>query len=173
MKTLGKTGLWALAALLVFFFARKVYFTPSVGKNQPAHDFTATRLDGRTFSLSDLRGNFVYLEFWGSWCAPCRTESASVNFLHEQFPDLQMVSVALERDSAAWRRGIAQLGKTWPHQVMDQTESLRFLNGPVSDLYGVNKVPTHILIDPEGRVVSADENLYEVQRILEFHARRD
>ncbi len=173
MKTLGKYALYAVGALLVFFLARKMYFSPGVVAEEMAPDFTAVRADGQAFSLADLRGNFVYLEFWGSWCAPCRTESASVNFLAEQFPDLTMVSVAIERDSAAWQRAIGQLQKNWEHHVMDKTDSFKFLSGTISDIYGINKVPTHFLIDPEGRVVSSDENLYEIQRILQYHARRD
>ena len=172
MKTPGNYLLWMLGAAAVLLLARQWYFTPNVATDQTAYDFTAVRLDGSPFRLSDhYADGYVFLEFWGSWCAPCRYESAEVAFLAREYPELTVVSVALEQDSAAWRRALVDLGKTWPHQIMDPTTSLRFLDGPVSDRYGVNKVPTHFLFGPGGRVLGADVSLPEVLQLLDRRAR--
>ena len=174
MSSPGKFFLVAAAVVLAYVGIRNWYFTPNVLEEGMAVDFSATLVDGQPFQLSELEGEFTFLEFWGSWCAPCRNESASVAFLKQAYPKLQMVSVGVERDSAAWRKAISDLQKDWPRHIMDGTGSLKFLDGPIADLYGVNKVPTHFLIDPNGQVVSTSDNLYEIQRILQFHyARRD
>ena len=156
---------WIPFLLLVAWFGgRYWYFTPSVATEDLAADFLAVRADGRAFRLSDLRGQHVLLDFWGSWCGPCRRESPTLRAVNEQFADrLTVVSVALERDSSSWQRALRQDGRDWPHQVMDRTGSLKFLSGEIADRYGVKQVPTNFLIDPEGRVVGVNVALESLQ----------
>lgn len=171
MKTLGKL-LAPLLLIGLFFAARAWYFTPSVGGESAAIDFTAQRLDGTHFQLSDLRGRYVLLDFWASWCAPCRRESPALAALARDFPGrLAIVSVAIEKDSLAWRRALAQDHREWPHQVMDETTSFKFLSGKISSLYGVNRVPTLFFIGPGGQVQWVDEGASAVARVREYLSR--
>jgi thiol-disulfide isomerase/thioredoxin len=169
----GKIPPWLLIGSIVLVLTvgfRIWYFTPAVAPLSPAKDFTATAPNGQEFSLKDLRGQYVLLDFWGSWCAPCRRESPHLVDLNDAYPDkLNIVSVAIERDSAAWQRARAQDARLWPLQAMDQSSSLRFLNGPISDLYGVNQVPTHFFINPEGLVLGINLPFEEIRQILDAH----
>lgn len=167
----GKIPSWLLIGSLILILTvgfRIWYFTPSVAPLTPAKDFTATAPDGREFSLRELRGQYVLLDFWGSWCAPCRRESPELVQLHRDYPDqLEIVSVAIERDSSAWARARAQDARLWPLQAMDQSSSLRFLDGPLSNLYGVNQVPTSFFINPDGLVLGVNFSFADIREILD------
>lgn len=149
-----------LILLAAYFGGRAWYFTPSVGSEELATDFTAVRADGQSFSLSDLRGGYVLLDFWGSWCGPCRRESPALVALQDK---VTIVSIAIEKDSSRWQRARTQDARLWPYQVMDKTESLKFLGGEVASLYGVNQVPTNFLIDPDGYVVRVNVPLESLE----------
>ena len=150
----GRTGYVILAILVISLAARWWYFRPTHGTGDRAPNFSAVRLDGTSFELEVLRGQPVLLDFWGSWCGPCRREAPHLRRIQASHPELTIVSVALEQDSSRWLRALEQDGRNWPYQVMETTNSLRFLNGPVADLYGVNQVPTAILLDETGTVVA-------------------
>jgi thiol-disulfide isomerase/thioredoxin len=156
-----------LFLLAAYFGGRAWYFTPNVGEAEVAKDFTAMRADGQSFRLSDLRGGYVLLDFWGSWCGPCRRESPALVQLQQQTKDqLTVVSIAIERDSTAWERARTRDARDWPFQVMEYTSSLKFLGGKVAELYGVNQVPTNFLIGPEGVVIGVNIPLEEVLTVL-------
>jgi thiol-disulfide isomerase/thioredoxin len=168
MKMPGRKFFIPLLLLAFYFGGRYWYFTPSVSENEAAENFTAIRADGKTFQLSDLQGGYVLIDFWGSWCGPCRRESPSLVALNQRAGDkLTIVSVAIEKDSTRWKNAMSQDARQWPYQVMDQTESLKFLGGDVASLYGVNKVPTNFLIDPKGQVIGVNVPLAEVAKTLE------
>lgn len=152
-------GLW--------FGGRAWYFSPAVDDGELAKDFTAVRADGQSFKLTDLRGSYVLLDFWGSWCGPCRRESPELVALQQKMQGrLTIVSVAIERDSSAWQRARTQDARDWPYQVMDYTSSFRFLGGEVASLYGVKQVPLNFLIDPQGYIVAVNAALPEISAIL-------
>ncbi|WP_020571458.1 TlpA family protein disulfide reductase [Neolewinella persica] len=156
-----------LLLLAAYFGGRAWYFSPNVSSDEFAKDFTAIRADGKSFTLTELRGNYVLLDFWGSWCGPCRRESPGLVQLHETMGDqLIIVSVAIERDSTAWQRALIQDKKTWPYQVMDYTKSFKFLGGNIAGMYGVKQVPTNFLIDPDTGVVGVNVPLDEIPHLI-------
>jgi peroxiredoxin len=121
--------------------------------------------DGNTRRLSDLRGNVVLLDFWASWCGPCRRENPNVVRLYERYHDqgFEIFSVSLDKTRDAWVRAISDDHLSWPNHVSD-------LNGWTSSggkTYGVTSVPNTVLIDREGKVVARNLRGSDLERALE------
>lgn len=101
--------------------------------------------------LSDLKGKVVLLDFWASWCGPCRRENPSVVKLYEQYKDdgFTVMSVSLDKDKNRWLQAIEQDGLVWPNHVSD----LNYWSSKAAKLYGVGSIPFTVLIDQEGNIV--------------------
>jgi thiol-disulfide isomerase/thioredoxin len=106
---------------------------------------------GKVIKLSSLRGKIVLIDFWASWCGPCRRENPNVVKLYNQYKDkgFTVYSVSLDEDAAAWKNAIAADGLAWPNHVSD----LLGWKTPMTQLYGFNSIPHTVLIDKEGKVI--------------------
>ncbi len=120
-----------------------------------APDFTELKLDGKkSFTLSSLRGQIVLIDFWASWCGPCRRENPNVVQTYEKYKKdgFTIVSVSLDTDAQKWKNAIEQDQLSWPNHVSD----LGGWNSKVAKQYKVSSVPFTVLIDGEGRVVKTN-----------------
>ena len=131
--------------------------------NSPAHktsigamapDLAFPDPDGKIRKLSDLRGKVVLLDFWASWCGPCRRESPNVRNVYAKYHDqgFEVFSVSLDRDANNWKKAIADDKLVWPNHVSD----LKYWSSEAAAIYGVRSIPSMFLIDREGRIVAKD-----------------
>ena len=108
--------------------------------------------DGKTRKLSDLRGKMVLIDFWASWCGPCRRENPTLVRAYDQYKSkgFEVFSVSLDKDVDRWTRAIEQDGLVWPNHVSDLTG----WSNAAGRSYGVHSVPHAVLIDQEGTIVA-------------------
>ena len=146
--------------------------SPHRKKGDIAPDFKTSLIDGSSFELSDLRGNYVLLDFWGSWCPPCRRDNPNLVELHNQFGDksfqdadnFHIVTIALEKNDRAWKKASEKDGFTWKHQIVQ--ESKLVLSAPLAIKYNVKDVPSKFLINPDGEVLGVNQSATEIARFL-------
>lgn len=123
------------------------------GKQVP--DFTELRTDGKkSIKLSDLRGQVVLLDFWASWCGPCRAENPNVVKNYQKYKDagFTVMSVSLDSNKDKWLAAIQADQLSWPNHVSD----LGGWNSKVAKLYGVQSIPFTVLIDKDGKVIATN-----------------
>jgi cytochrome c biogenesis protein CcmG/thiol:disulfide interchange protein DsbE len=133
---------WGLLAALVVATACAPATVARVGS--PAPDFTLPSVDGPPVRLADLKGRPVFVNFWATWCAPCREEMPAMQALYERYRDqgLVLLAVNMEEDEARVRRWIEQGGYTFTF-LLDS-------DGQLVKRYNVNAAPTSYFIDRDG-----------------------
>ncbi len=133
------------------------YLKPSVVIDTIAPDFSTKELSGKSFSLSSLKGKYVLLQFWASWCGPCRSENIELADLYRDFRvarlnnanGFEIVSVAIESDSARWSRAILNDNMIWEQHISDLT----MFDSKIAKLYGVKQIPTTFILDPTEKIL--------------------
>jgi len=126
--------------------ARRIIVNPNMGRETPAPDFTVPTLEGQMLSLSDLRGKIVLLDFWGTWCGPCRESVSTLQGIYGKYAasGFQIVGISSDKDEKAWKEFIQKNQMIWP-EYLDISQRVEFL-------YEVHTFPTFVLLDGDGVV---------------------
>jgi thiol-disulfide isomerase/thioredoxin len=143
-------------ALLIVFVAFAMH--PSNGSK--SIDFSIEDVNGKEFKLSSIKKKMILLDFWASWCGPCRPENPNIVEAYEKYSKakfekgkgLEIVSVSLDRDREKWKAAIETDNLWWKYHGYDE-------GGKVAKLYGITSIPYSLLIDGEGNIVAQGNEL--------------
>jgi len=140
-----KELVWIVGLIVVLLISGRFIGTwraPSLVGETP--EFTLLDLDGKTVRLSDFRGKTVVLNFWATWCMPCRVELPTLSRFARKHPDIQVLGLSVQSPRKDLKRMAAEL--PYPTLILDDETGLRL---------GINALPSTFVVDPEGRVTQA------------------
>jgi peroxiredoxin len=131
--------------------AKPVAAAVEVGTIAP--DFSAPNPDGKSISLKESLGKVTIIDFWASWCNPCRAENPNVVALYNEFhaKGLNIIGVSLDKDASKWKEAIAKDKLTW-----NQVSNLKEFEDPIAQAYGINAIPSTYILDANGTIVAKD-----------------
>lgn len=127
---------------------------------------------GNVITLSSFKGKMVLIDFWASWCGPCRMENPAVVASYNKYHSLnfkngkgfEVLSVSLDQNAAAWEKAIEKDQLIWPYHVSD----LQGWNNAAAQKYGVNSIPTNFLVDGKGIIVAKNLHGTDLEKALDL-----
>lgn len=140
-----------------------------------ALDFTLTSVDDKAITLSECYAkSFVLLDFWASWCGPCIKEIPELQKLHSQYSEkLQIISISVDEDKVKWQDAVVKYGLSqWPQLIVSNNEEYYFAEqGNISFAYGVDQIPSFILINKNGIIVGrwshiTPDTIKEIEQLI-------
>ena len=160
----------ACIAFIAYYFY-DYYKIPDSPEGNRVTELSYPGIDGNPISISSLKGNIVLIDFWASWCQPCRYENPELVRLYQQYHPVkfkdakgfEIYSISLDVNRDSWMRAIANDRLVWKSHVSD----LRGWNSDAAEKFGIRSIPSSILIDEKGKIIAKNLTPPEIEHALE------
>ena len=125
--------------------------TSWVGKTVP--ELSLPDVNGKPVSVNSFKGKYLLIDFWASWCGPCRMENPNVVEAYNEFKgkNFTILGVSLDKDRDSWKKAIAQDHLSWTH-----ISDLKYWNSQAVETFGFQGIPFNVLVDPSGKVIAQE-----------------
>ena len=161
----------SLLIVVGYYVIRGYYLKPKLVQGQKAFTIVDHLRDGTRFDLADLKGKYVLLDFWGTWCGPCIESHPALVQLYTRFhgatykdaTDFEIVSIAVENNDRNWEYVIRQDQLNWKYHLL----AARMFDSPIVKKYNVKQIPTKFLINPQGLIIAIDPSIPQVVNMLQ------
>ena len=153
-----------ITVLITSFFINSIFASEkSTTKKQKAPAFSYSNIENtKKFSPADFTGKYLLLDFWASWCPPCKAAAPELKRLYTEYSDkeFEILGISIDGDEQAWKKKVAEKGFEWTNIIApDKGKS-------VSALYGFNAIPYFVLIDPEGNIIDKGFSINDLPELL-------
>ena len=160
-----------MLVVLGYLGYKYIYQAPKYSDGEQLPGFEATLLNDEAFELEQLRGNYVLVDFWGSWCPPCRQDNPNIVKLYDEFNGKQftdaegfeVVSVAIETKKERCVAAIAKDGLRWKYHIV----LLDRFKSEIAKAFGVREIPTKYLLSPSGKILSVNSSYDDLRNMLD------
>ena len=142
---------------LLAYFGVKLFINNTVKEGTPAPEIQATLINGDSFSLNSLKGKWVLVDFWGSWCGPCMRDVPVLLEISKKSKalNLEIVSIGLEKNEQKGLESSKVLGLDWKYQIIEEHRAVML--SPIARSYGVSEIPAKFLISPQGNIQKVED----------------